>query len=60
MFLEVNPGHPHENISNFKEYILRLSRAYQGPRTIRRSLRKAYQRGPFKLKTLRKTMKKIN
>ena len=36
--LEVNPGHSHENISNFKKYILRLSRAYQRPRALGRNL----------------------
>ena len=30
MFFEVNPGQAHENISNFKKYVLRLSKAYQG------------------------------
>ena len=35
---EVNPGHPYENISNFKKYIMRFSGAYQGLRVLGRTL----------------------
>ena len=37
-FSELNPKHPHENISNFKKHISRLSGAYREPRTIGQTL----------------------
>ena len=30
-FSELHPGHPQENKSNFRVYILRLSETYWGP-----------------------------
>ena len=37
-FSELYPERPHENISNFKKYILRLTEAYRGPRTLEMAL----------------------
>ena len=34
IFSELHSGRPHENISNFKKYILGLIEAYRGPRTL--------------------------
>ena len=34
IFSELHPGRPHENISNFKKYILGLIEAYRRPRTL--------------------------
>ena len=54
-FSELRPGHLHENVSNFKKSILRLNEAYQGPRTLGKSLSLRNLKSNQSLKTLNRT-----
>ena len=57
MFFKVNPGHPHENTSNFKKYILRLSRVYHQPSNLERTLSLRSLKRNLSPRTRNKTIK---
>ena len=58
MFFKVNPGHPQENTSNFKKYILRLSRLYHRPSDLERTLSPRTRNKTLKIKNLEEDLEK--